>query len=875
MNYVRIIILLLFLPITAQADHISGGEMFYTYVGFSNGNHQYQVTLKQFRSCFTPNRQFADPITIAIFDRRNHTRIRDISVPRTQERQISDVSSDPCITRAPNVCYFEGYWTFTVSLPPNEGGYLLVSQVNNRINGIENLMLGYSNIGATYTAEIPGGTYAANSSAHFTGNDLVTICAENRFSYSFGATDANTVDELRYGFCEAYMTTGYSPPGSGGGFGGGGGSQGSNPPVPPPYDAVPYGNGFTSYLPLGSRVHIDAQTGLITGFAPHTGVYVITVCVEEIRNGVVIAVQRKDLQINITGCTMASATLEDTYMLCKNSLQLQIANQSNSPLINRYDWEVRDPIGNILFESEQKHLNFLLPNPGDYTIKLVTNRDGLCSDSIEAQVKAYPGFEPNFTAVGTCLTTGTTFQDLSSSQIGVVDKWSWDFGALETFTDISSLQHPPPYLYRSIGTKNVRLIVGNSVGCLDTIQRPIQIISQAVLNLQFTDTLICPPDRLTLLASSPGSISWDPVPYMDGGSPEAPTVSPLQTTSYTVTVNQDGCMRRESVLVRVVPEVRLSTRLDTTICEGDPTLLPVQSNALQITWIDPNGPISGNIRQPTVSPTQTTTYQVVGRISNCTGTAQARIQTVPYPQVFAGNDTTICFGTPAFLRGSVAGSNYFWDLIDAPLQHTIYPTSTITYNLYSYEDQGCPKPGIDAVTIEVRPPIQASAGNDTAVVVGQPLQLQASGGVQYQWTAHLNLQPLQSSNPSITFHSPAAEEILIVRVLDEAQCYVDTSLRVRVYNTLPIVFVPTAFTPNGDGINDFLRPIAAGMRQIHFFRIYNRWGELVFSTNQNGHGWDGRIQGQLQASNTYVWQISATDFLNFDYFLTGTATLIR
>src|SRR5262249_41521532 len=151
-----------------------------------------------------------------------------------------------------------------------------------------------------YTTEIPGTTEIAsapqNNSARFTGSDLVVICANGPFNYSFAASDDDG-DELRYSFCNAYVA------------GGGGRGADGAPPSLPPYQPVPYGSGFSSSAPLKDRVKIDPKTGLITGIAPDEGVYVVTVCVEEVRSGKVIAVQRKDLQINIANCKVAAAAL--------------------------------------------------------------------------------------------------------------------------------------------------------------------------------------------------------------------------------------------------------------------------------------------------------------------------------------------------------------------------------------------------------------------------------------------------------------------------------------------------------------------------------------------------------------------------------------
>jgi gliding motility-associated-like protein len=100
-------------------------------------------------------------------------------------------------------------------------------------------------------------------------------------------------------------------------------------------------------------------------------------------------------------------------------------------------------------------------------------------------------------------------------------------------------------------------------------------------------------------------------------------------------------------------------------------------------------------------------------------------------------------------------------------------------------------------------------------------------------------------------------------------------LSVRVFQTAPSVFVPTGFTPNADGLNDVIKPILVGIKKLNYFRIFNRWGQLVYETQQEGQGWDGRINGQLQGTHVFVWTVSAIDYLDQPYFSKGTLTLIR
>jgi gliding motility-associated-like protein len=256
------------------------------------------------------------------------------------------------------------------------------------------------------------------------------------------------------------------------------------------------------------------------------------------------------------------------------------------------------------------------------------------------------------------------------------------------------------------------------------------------------------------------------------------------------------------------------------------------------------------------------------------------VNTVPYPLANAGKDTTICFGTSAQLKGSSDGISFKWTpsaSLSNPsiLTPVASPVATTSYVLWTYDNKGCPKPGKDTVIVTTRPRIVAFAGRDTSVVIDQPLQLNASGGSSYTWSPPLYLSNSNIANPVATFNSEADEVRYKVMVYDEAKCFDSASILVRIYKTLPVVFVPTAFTPNNDGRNDLARPIAAGISKIEYFNIYNRWGQLVFTTTQNGKGWDGRINGQGQSPDTYVWVVKATDYKGLPYIQKGTITLIR
>ena len=90
-----------------------------------------------------------------------------------------------------------------------------------------------------------------------------------------------------------------------------------------------------------------------------------------------------------------------------------------------------------------------------------------------------------------------------------------------------------------------------------------------------------------------------------------------------------------------------------------------------------------------------------------------------------------------------------------------------------------------------------------------------------------------------------------------------------------MIYVPTAFTPNNDGLNDLLRPLSIGLKKLHYFRIFNRWGQLLFETKTDGAGWDGRLHGIPQAAQVVVWVIEGIGVDNKIYRRKGTSMLVR
>jgi CHU_C Type IX secretion signal domain len=397
----------------------------------------------------------------------------------------------------------------------------------------------------------------------------------------------------------------------------------------------------------------------------------------------------------------------------------------------------------------------------------------------------------------------------------------------------------------------------------------------------FKDTLICSnlpiQDTLQLQASGLGIFSWTPSTRILNANTPNPLVFPTNTTTYAVQLNESGCINTDSVRVRVVDHVTLDAGPDSTICLTDAITLHPNTDALAFVWSPAASLNNPRIKNPIATPKANTTYHLIASIGKCSVPDDITITTIPYPGANAGADTVKCFKDTIQLKGQIVGSSFLWTPSYALSSTSVLnpfaaPLTTTSYVLTVYDVLGCPKPGRDTVVITVRPPIIAFAGNDTSAVVNQPLKLTATGGQFYLWSpsANLNFNDIQS--PTAIFNNSGVYTYA-VKVFTKDNCFSIDTINIKVFKTAPDIFVPNAFTP-GKNQNNLFRPIPVGISRIDYFRVYNRLGNLVFSSN-DGRGWDGTLAGKMQDADTYVWLVQGRDFTGKTITKKGTMILIR
>ena len=249
----------------------------------------------------------------------------------------------------------------------------------------------------------------------------------------------------------------------------------------------------------------------------------------------------------------------------------------------------------------------------------------------------------------------------------------------------------------------------------------------------------------------------------------------------------------------------------------------------------------------------------------------------PLPQVTVQARDSLCIGLNTEIRINITGqAPYSFTYSDGTQSYTINnvstmpyllkvePKQTTTYTVTSVSNRYCINrdPKSNKVTINVTypiPPVRLNSVNTTAFTA-TPLKGRNFGSTYtYDWTPPVGLNTTSVPNPVFNYNKQTEYRI---KMISSAGCVTVDTMTVRIVNsTDPSLtcdfYVPNAFTPNGDGKNDLMFPYTINIKQIVFFRIFNRWGELVYETSSFGGGWNGMYKGKEAIADAYTWTAEA------------------
>lgn len=436
------------------------------------------------------------------------------------------------------------------------------------------------------------------------------------------------------------------------------------------------------------------------------------------------------------------------------------------------------------------------------------------------------------------------------------------------------------------GTYNIR--IRDNVGCIkDTVidlAEPTKLLASAAN----TKPATCGGNdgEITIMGQGgtpPYFYSVNGGAFVGNNIYVAPIVGPYPDIKVR---DANGCVAQTSTNVVYINNLVANIGADTSICEGDTLKLfpQVTGNANIYRWVPGLRVLDVNVKDAIVFPIDTTVYKLIIQQGPCSAEDEIQVNVKWKPRALAGGDTTICFNDQAVMDGGVVHNSgnvlYNWvpirNLGNADTSYTIFTptidtTGTFIYTLHVKDDYGCGFEVTDQKKITVKPAVPAFAGKDTIGVKGLPHKLLGSGGVYYEWSPPAPLSNPFVAQPYATIYDDTR---FYMKTTDEIGCVGYDTVLVKIYEG-PTYYIPNAFSPNGDGLNDVFRAVPVGIATTEYFRVYDRWGELVFSTKEFLKGWDGTYRGKKVPLGVYVWMVKGIDREGKTVEMKGTVTVIQ
>ena len=290
--------------------------------------------------------------------------------------------------------------------------------------------------------------------------------------------------------------------------------------------------------------------------------------------------------------------------------------------------------------------------------------------------------------------------------------------------------------------------------------------------------------------------------------------------------------------------------------------------------------------QPTYLYPDTGTYTVkliVNRGTTCSDSITRLVRVyLPHHTDFK-YEGNLCQGTPLQFTDLTVTEmpplvSWEWSFGDGTTSNQPNPVHTYNTNIenhvvrfISVGQKGCRDTAIKTIVI---PYFDPTAGNDTVIVKGYDFNMRGGGGAIYEWTpSDFLTNPTDPRTP--TAYTSNGVYPYNLKVTSAQNCVGNDSVTITVVDK-PWFIVPSGFTPNGDGRNDVVKPISVGYTRLLYFRIYNRFGQMVFqSFSFNNGGWDGYLNGKPADMGVYYWHAAAVDPFNNTYEAKGDITLFR
>ncbi|MCB9310148.1 MAG: gliding motility-associated C-terminal domain-containing protein [Lewinellaceae bacterium] len=571
--------------------------------------------------------------------------------------------------------------------------------------------------------------------------------------------------------------------------------------------------------------------------------------------------------------------------VCNNDTFKVIINNLNDNHINQYIWENNTHITNGIDTPNPTVVVDATERDPFTLIYTVTNQYG-CSKQGEVTIAIRDNPTVDFTYdKPDCSKNEICFEIQGEFKPFVI----WDFGD-PTTTDDKSLEDAPCYTYPESGVYTVKLINIPGICPFVPVEKEITINPSLLLTVT-KDTTICEGASITLVASS----NIDDLLYTwkdkDGNVISTATSLEVQAngnTTYFVSAEDGfGCMTSDSVTVsEFVYDYSLSS--DPILCFDNDNKIRVNiANPENYTfsWSPDGSIIQGQgTNEITVKPTEAVTYKVVitHKVFGCVSEKEITPALSPDIAFTLDVPNQFCFNQPVTITTNIvnpSGYTYHWEPQNFITNGATGPNPTVLISanqtfLVTVTDinTGCTKTASVAAEVANPAVVSINAEPDFSIYEGESLELfieDPINGAQYDWSTgeqgtRITVETVDDTSYTVTVTDEngctATDEVIVT--VRKAKC--DES----------DVYLPNAFTPNGDDANDVFIVRSHFIDQLTFI-VYNRWGQEVFSTTDPNTGWDGKFLGRELEPDAYAYYIHVVCINGFTYTKKGNVTLIR
>ncbi len=555
--------------------------------------------------------------------------------------------------------------------------------------------------------------------------------------------------------------------------------------------------------------------------------------------------------------------------LCRGEQVKLEAQRSNQPL--NYKWF----LGNG-DSAQGKNVNKQYPKNGIYDVTLIGTDTNQCSDTLvrnnylevrspnaEFSLPDTAAFCPPFVA---------RYSDSTQGQ-NLDYEWQFGDGGFSVLTE-------PQHTYTNVDTFETTLRVTNDFGCLNADSQLIVVDGPSARYNVIPDSG-CKPLTYRFRAFDKrgvDEIQWD---FGDGNTAVGDTVKHDYTRGGTynpVIIIDNGKSNNQACeygvnlpdTIPVDTHQAVFSPTKPSFCIYEDVLLDNKSKGTiqAYEWqLLPNGEVDSG-QNPDFTFDSVRTYDlklITTNYRGCKDSIRKQFPVFPKPKVEARDSSFICEGESAQLDATFESDfEYQWNPekgISAPQQRNPLagPDQTTTYRVRVTDSNGC-RDTSNPIEIRVQPRPKPQATPDTTIIKGDSVRLQSSVQTpidSFSWSPTDSFRCQKCRNP---LTRPFSEQTYTFTVRDTAGCFVEQDkVTIKVDEKFKIA-VPEAYTPNGDAINEVIKVRGWGVKELIHFKVYNRWGELVFHSRDIEEGWDGRYKGEPLPAGTYAYQIKARSY---------------